>query len=293
LDTTNPWDVPTNADIAERVRAQGGVVSYTHPAPQLEDPYAGAYAAKALPVDVALQRIDSLDVMGFGYMANVVLWYRLLNCGFRLPASAGTDCFLNRLNGQPPGWGRCYVHLPEGLDYAAWIAGQKAGRSFITNGPMLEFTVDGVGSGGSLALPGARAVRVRARALAQAPLERFELIHDGKVVATGEPAPDRLAYALDVSVPLARSGWLAVRAAGSAIPGLTVTPQVAHANPVHVEVAGTVPDAKADAEYFLAWIDRLAAEAVRRDRLHTGGSQVEAQFRFARREFADRARGVF
>ena len=25
------------------------------------------------------------------------MWYRLLNCGFHLPASAGTDCFLNRI----------------------------------------------------------------------------------------------------------------------------------------------------------------------------------------------------
>jgi hypothetical protein len=66
-----------------------------------------------------------------------------------------------------------------------------------------------------------------------------------------------------------------VRAAGPAIPGLTVTPLAAHANPVYVEVAGTVPDAKADAEYFLAWIDRLAADAERRNRLPTGRPQAE------------------
>ena len=128
-DTTNPWDVPTNADIAERTHHQHGAVSYTHPANNPESPYDGAYSAKGLPVDAALGRIDTLDVMGFGYEASLRLWYRLLNCGFRLPAAAGTDCFLNRINSYPPGWGRAYVQLTNGLAYKGWVEGQRAGRS--------------------------------------------------------------------------------------------------------------------------------------------------------------------
>jgi hypothetical protein len=61
------------------------------------DPYHGPYTAKELPVDVALGKVDSIDVMGSNHEANLPLWYRLLNCGFRIPASAGTDCFLNRI----------------------------------------------------------------------------------------------------------------------------------------------------------------------------------------------------
>src|SRR5437773_8365092 len=38
-DTTNPWDIPTNADLADRTRAQGGIASYTHPANNPDDPY--------------------------------------------------------------------------------------------------------------------------------------------------------------------------------------------------------------------------------------------------------------
>jgi hypothetical protein len=33
--------------------------------------------------------------------------------------------------------------------------------------------------------------------------------------------------------------------------------QQAHSSPVYVEVAGRPAGSKADAEYFLAWIDRL------------------------------------
>lgn len=107
----------------------------------IDDPYRTAYSAKGIPVAVALERTDTLDVMGFGYAASVPLWYHMLNCGFRIPAAAGTDCFLNRITSSPPGWGRSYVHLPKGLDDKAWVEGQRTGHSFISNGPMLELSV--------------------------------------------------------------------------------------------------------------------------------------------------------
>ena len=91
-----------NADTADRTHRQGGLVNYTHAAYEPKDPYLGAYTAKGLPVDVALGKIDTMDLNN-GYVAAVPLWYRLLNCGFRLPPSAGTDCFLNRVMSRLPG----------------------------------------------------------------------------------------------------------------------------------------------------------------------------------------------
>ena len=69
--TTHPWDVPTNADIADHVHDQDGLVNFTHPAANIDDPYLGAYSAKELPIDVALGKIDSIDVMGTGHEANL------------------------------------------------------------------------------------------------------------------------------------------------------------------------------------------------------------------------------
>ncbi|PYM09970.1 MAG: hypothetical protein DME18_17150 [Verrucomicrobia bacterium] len=173
-DTTNPWDIPTNADLADRTRAQGGIASYTHPANNLDDPYGTAYSAKGLPVDVALGRIDTIDVMGSGYAASVPLWYRVLNCGFQVPATAGTDCFLNRINSSPPGWGRCYVRLPKELDYKTWIEGERAGRSFISNGPMIELAIDDSAPGDTIKLTAPRTVRVHVHGWSQAPMEKLE-----------------------------------------------------------------------------------------------------------------------
>ena len=104
--TTNPWDVPTNGEILRRTRRQGAAAGYTHPSNNAEDPYDQPYSAKGLPVDAALGLVDCADVMGNVYPKVIPFWYRLLNAGFRLPASAGTDCFLNRVSMGPPGWGR-------------------------------------------------------------------------------------------------------------------------------------------------------------------------------------------
>ena len=144
--TTNPWDTPSNADIADRTHWQKGVVNYTHVS-QAEDWSKTPYAAKAIPIDVALGKIDTLDINN-SWAASVPLWYRLLNCGFRVPATAGTDVFLNRIGSNLPGGDRVYVHIDGPLTYAGWIDGLKAGRSFVTNGPMLTFTVNGERAGG-------------------------------------------------------------------------------------------------------------------------------------------------
>jgi hypothetical protein len=210
------------------------------------------------------------------------LWYRVLNCGFRVPAAAGTDCFLNRITSSPPGWGRCYVRLPNGLDYKAWIEGQRAGRSFISNGPMIELAVGDSLPGGTIKLTAPQTVRVRARSSSQAPLEKLELIYNGVVVANGQLSADKLELKLDHELPLDRTGWVAARVSGPPAPDFVVGPQQAHANPVYVELAGSKLDSKADAEYFLAWIDRLEADLNRRDRMHTGKDHIAMQLKAAR-----------
>jgi hypothetical protein len=238
-------------------------------------------------VDAALGTIDTLDVMGFGYGASLPLWYRLLNCGIRLPATSGTDCFLNRISGMPPGWGRTYVLAAAAggeLDYEAWTEGQRLGRSFISRGAMLEeFSVAGRSAGGTLELKAPERLRVRARARSQFPLKSLELIWNGEVIAQGEVAEDGRLAALDAEADAAASGWFAVRADGPDAPLNSGGSPAAHANPVWVEVAGRPnPAAPQAARYFLSWIDRLEADLNKRGRIPFGLEAVKAQLESAR-----------
>jgi TolB protein len=281
-DTTNPWDVPTNADIADRTRTQKGTVSYTHPASSPDSPYDGAYAAKGLPVDAALGRIDTVDVMGSGYDASRRLWYRLLNCGLHIPAAAGTDVFLNRVASYPPGWGRCYVKLTNGLSYAEWMRGQKAGRSFITTGPMLEWSADDREPGDTLRLGGPRNVRVRARASWQFPIKSLELIVSGVAIPANSATNNAGELILDQEVKLDRAGWLAVQCTSANRSAWAGPMFGAHSNPIYVEMPSQPLDARADAEYFLAWIDRLHADLKARDRIPVSPDHVKKQLDDAR-----------
>jgi hypothetical protein len=265
-DTTNPWDIPTNADVADRTHWQKGHVNYTHAVQDPAKPFANPYAAKGLPIDVALGKVDSLDLNN-SYAGTVPIWHRLLNCGFRLPPSAGTDCFLNRIFSQLPGGDRVYVQVDGPLTYASWIDGLKKGRSFVSNGPLLELTLDGKGPGSVIQVPGPRKLTVKARARAQFPLAKVELLYNGEVAATLKPAKDELSASVEQELEVDKSGWLALRASGPGNPNSSVPPLFAHTAPVYAEVGGAPVRSRADALFFLRWIDDLALVVRSRDRV--------------------------
>jgi hypothetical protein len=267
LRTTHPWDVPTNADIADHTHDQGGFVNYTHPAMTPSDPYHGPYTAKELPVDVALGKVDSIDVMGSNHQANLPLWYRLLNCGFHIPASAGTDCFLNRIASRLPGSDRVYVHVGGPFSYQNWIDNLKAGRTFVTNGPMLEFLVDDKEPGDTLRIAPGGSVRVRTTATSQYPLDRLEVVVNGRVATTVAAQPGERTIAIDRVIPIAESGWIAMRLNGPSHPDHPSPSLFAHTGPIYLDVPGKPVSARADAEYFLLWIDRLADAVQERNRI--------------------------
>lgn len=289
--TTNPWDIPTNSDVADRTHWQKGHVNYTHPVQNAEKPLETPYAGKGLPLDVALGRIDSMDLNN-SFAATVPIWHRFLNCGFRLPPSAGTDCFLNKIFSQVPGGERLYVKINGPLTYEGWIDGLRQGKSFVTNGPMLELTVDGRGLGEVIQIAGPRKLQVKASARSQFPLAKVELIYNGQVVATLPVDKDDRTALLDQPVNIDRSGWLALRASGPGHPDSPAPALFAHTAPIYLEVAGAPVRSRADAQFFLTWLDGLEVMFRTRDRAPTEElrQHVQGQFAKARAVYARAAR---
>src|SRR5207302_5270525 len=68
------------------------------------------------------------------------IYYHMLNSGLRIPPSAGSA---SGVLPNPVGYNRVYVHLDKEMDYANWWKGLRAGRSFVTNGPLLRVRVNG------------------------------------------------------------------------------------------------------------------------------------------------------
>jgi hypothetical protein len=261
---TAAWSlVPTNADVADLTHRQGGLMGYVHPFDTRPDPDNAAEALSyALPVDAALGKVDYLEVMGYSdHLITSEVWYRLLNCGFRIPAAAGTDAFPNfaSLRG-PAGLVRTYAAAGPRLTHEAFLAAVRDGRTFVTNAPLLEFSVEGQAPGGELRLTAARTLRARVGVRSAVPLDHVEIVGNGRVVATVELQGDRTRAEAAVDLPASEGGWYVLRAFSDRprLPVLDLYP-FASTSPIYVQVAGRTATSQDDAAYFVRWVDRVIA----------------------------------
>lgn len=164
-------------------------------------------------------------------------WYPLLAAGWQVVMAAGTG---RAWNGQALGSPRTYVHIPDTqeLAYGAWIEGVRAGRSFMTDGPLLFFQVDGTEPGAAPTLvPDQRTVHVRAEVRSHVPFERVEIVFNGEVVAWMPAAQIPGASLLEQDIALPGSGWLAARCVAESR-GRGPGEIRAHTNAVHIEFDG-------------------------------------------------------
>jgi hypothetical protein len=204
-DLDDDWSL---ADWCDQCHRKKGLVVWPH-LPRLteEQPQPEALAC------VLLGKVDAFEVSRFDDPEPSVLadYYRLLSVGCRtvLVGGSGKDS-----NAVALGAVRTYARLPkdEAPTYAAWIEAVRAGRTFVTNGPLLTMTADGVDPGATLSLPYAGlSVAVRVEARSATPFDEIEVLHNGAIVGSKTVSGNRLATLLEVDVPIKASGWLAVR----------------------------------------------------------------------------------
>jgi hypothetical protein len=168
--------------------------------------------------------------------------YSYLNIGLKVPISTGTDWFFRDM-------AMTYVLAHRPFTDKSWLTALRQGRSFMTNGPMLEFTVDGKDMGDSIALDGPATVTVAARAQGRVDFQQLELLHNGEVIHQVNSTDEKTFYdaRIDREITIPSSGWLAIR-----IPPIQVDynrpkseaavfneygkPLFAHSSPIYVNV---------------------------------------------------------
>ncbi len=255
---------PMNADVADLAHAQGALVGYVHPFEEEPQPLKSPAHTDAdeLPVDVALGKVDYMEIVSFAdHQATASVWYRLLNLGFQIPAAGGTDAMADyaTLRG-PVGLNRVYVSIPAGpLASAAWLEALKDGRTFATNGPLLDFSLGDSPIGATVRLEKAHAVAFYVRLRSIVPVDHAQIVCNGHIVR--ELALRSRRDTLDVggTVPLEASGWCVLRAftARAEYPILDNF-VYATTSPIYVSIGGERPRSPDDARFFEAWIDHLA-----------------------------------
>src|SRR5207248_1606776 len=177
-----------------------------------------------------------------------------------LPAAAGTDAMANyaTLRG-PVGLNRVYASVANGpLRSDAWLESLRSGRTFATNGPLLNFSVGGQAIGSTVPLARGQRVPFTAGLRSIVPLEHAQVVCNGRVARELALGAHRDALEVSGTLPIARSGWCLLRAftAGAEYPILDNF-VYATTSPVYVSVRGERPRSLKDARYFEAWIDHL------------------------------------
>jgi hypothetical protein len=133
-------------------------------------------------------------------------YYRVMNIGLRIPFSTGTDWFIFDFS-------RVFVEVPQPLTIPRWLEALRAGRSFITNGPLLELQVDQCGPGDVIRLAEPKQLQIRGRAIGRSNFEKIEVVHNGSVVADKASCPVGGHFEAELTCPLQvdESGWIALR----------------------------------------------------------------------------------
>jgi hypothetical protein len=199
----------------------------------------------------------------FGFAQYILdLYSTYLSAGFRIPASAGSA---NGVVKVPFAYNRSYVYLGKRFSHGEWLAGQKAGRNFVTNGPMLFATVNNQRPGAMLA-EGETQAHIRIEALSAFELDRVEVLVDGQIAKTLTPSQDQSRILASVTVPVEAGSWLAVRC----FEKNDTTIRLAHTSPFYV---GNTPKRSAEAlEYLQEWVkaDIARIEGLSEDKLSPG-----------------------
>ena len=222
--------------VFEELRQQGGISGYAH----LGELFNGR---RGLALDVPFGIVDFIEVLQGGRLFSEV-WYSFLNLGYRVLPVAGAD--FPYFGPALPGVERTYVKVNGDFTADAWFAGFSEGRVYVSNGPLLEFTVNGREIGEELRVERGARLEIVAEARLNPDidaLESLELIVLGDVAAQ-EMARGQDRIALQTELTADRSMWVAVRALGARQEPRNMT--VAHSAPIYV-VVDDQPTWKTDA----------------------------------------------
>ncbi len=282
---------PDNGAVADLAHAQGGLVGYVHPLDADIDPPKEKSLTYELPADVANGKVDYIEILGFSdHKATAKMWYRLLNLGYRIPTGAGTDAMANyaSLRG-PVGMNRVFLETGGELSPAALKTALKAGHTFASNGPLLGFELEGKHPGDviSRTTPGELKYRVALRS--PVAVDHLELVQNGKVVKAFALTGDRRNLDADGELAADAGGWVLLRAWNDgADPHILDIYPYATTSPVYLELPGGIPPDPEDAVYFVAWLDRVIADASSRNDYRTARERdaVLDYLRKARQHYA-------
>ena len=166
-------------------------------------------------------------------------------------------------NEVPVGMYRTYAYLAEDeFNYENWCKAVASGRTFLSGGPIVHFSVEGRQVGDTVRLSGPGTIEVEAWAESILPIHKLEVVQEGRVIASAESAVGTRRLELKEKIQIKANSWLTARCGGpnyyDALPHYDVWARglFAHTSPIYVACGGEwgMFDESA-ARYMLTLID--------------------------------------
>ncbi len=231
-----------NSTPLDFTKEQGGLSLYVHPFSG-DDPFSQD-GMKRLPrelvADAVLAKFDLLEIVCLwsNSIGTSNLWYHFLNIGIPIAPSGGTDVMNNLYRTMAIGTTRVYAQTNGNRDWDSYAEALKSGKSFVTNGPMLDFKIE-KSSPGEVISPSMRA-NWTLDLHSSINVDSVEVIVNGKVVWSdkGLDKPGSILYKGSIDLP--PGGWIASRARGGKVSWPVMDSYIfAHTAPIWIDFIGS------------------------------------------------------
>jgi hypothetical protein len=204
---------------------------------------------------------------------NTDTYYRLLNCGLRLAAGAGSATGAKKT---PVGYNRAYVRMDGEDSLQSFLQRWREGRNFVTNGPMLLLSVeDHYRPGDTLELGSSGGtLNVEVSVHSPQPTTNIEIIVNGQV-AHQATAAELEKTTIRIPIRIEEGAWLAARCTTEDqllseaelstyqwgkenMPRKPTRLRFAHTSPIYIRVDGRSVRVKESVQEAHAMLDALA-----------------------------------
>jgi hypothetical protein len=237
--------------VFEQARADQALTGIAH---YFNDKFLSRNAGALLFAENKLDFVELLDNTG---MFKPEHYYEALNMGSRLSLTAGSDFPW----GAHIGDNRTYAFLPPGdtLTPAKWYAAVKAGRTFVTQGPLLSFSINGKPVGSDLYLHKGEPLAISVRAEGYPGIGSPKTV---RLISMGETLKQIETEKRDVGVLEFSFRFIPQKSQWFVVTAEAYNGAVAHSSPIYVHLDGVPPIASEDLRLTLyreysARIERL------------------------------------
>jgi hypothetical protein len=263
---TEDWTV---TDWCDQCHRKKGLVVWTDPALRNLDGCRGEPLA-----DLILGKIDAFEFGPFELETPKLLpesamvdYYQMCHAELIVPLVGASD---KRSDTTALGSVRTYAFLgPERcLDYSAWIEAVRSGRTAVSNGPLLDWTINGEVPVKDVPMNSqAKKIHVHARARSITPFERLSLIWNGRTVAKARSTGSTIYEAtIEQELAVEKSGWLAIRCRGPQAFAHTSAVGIRRENAPGWARPSSIRRLQSELDAMLAWAREKARCTTPRDR---------------------------